>query len=143
MRFAKTDIFRAWLMATIFSGAPSTLWALFTGTDPLEATRAAGAMVVPIDTPLPALLAAAALVHLTVSTFWTFVFARWLPIRHTALWSIGASAGVALLDLRIIAPLLFPAVAALPFWPQFADHLMWGACLGGTLQWRMRRVTAA
>jgi hypothetical protein len=24
----------------------------------------------------------------------------------------------------------------LPFWPQFADHLMWGALLGATLQYR-------
>jgi hypothetical protein len=46
---------------------------------------------------------------------------------------------VALLDLGVIAPRLFPAVAALPFWPQFADHLAWGALLGGTLQLRQRR----
>jgi hypothetical protein len=139
MRYAKADVFRAWLAATILSDAPSTLWALVTGADPLEATRAAGAMLVPIDTPLPGLLAAATLAHLTVSTFWTFVFVRWLPRRQLALWSTGAAAAVALLDLRVIAPLLFPAVASLPFWPQFADHLMWGACLGGVLQWRIAR----
>jgi len=33
-----------------------------------------------------------------------------------------------------------PSVAELPFWPQFADHLMWGGLLGGTLQARLRRI---
>jgi hypothetical protein len=47
---------------------------------------------------------------------------------------------VALFDLRVIAPLFFPSVAALPFWPQFGDHLMRGALLGGTLQARLKRV---
>ena len=80
LRFGPRDLFWAWLVATVFSGLPSTLHAL--------------------------------------------------------------PAAVALLDLRVIAPLLFAEVAALPFWPQFADHLAWGALLGGTLQWRRRRVAA-
>jgi hypothetical protein len=41
---------------------------------------------------------------------------------------------IGLLDLRVIAPAFFPSVAALAFWPQMADHLMWGACLGLPLQ---------
>jgi hypothetical protein len=36
-------------------------------------------------------------------------------------------------------PLCFPSISALAFWPQFADHLMWGALLGATLQLRLRR----
>ncbi|WP_284620536.1 hypothetical protein [Aquabacterium humicola] len=55
------------------------------------------------------------------------------------MWSTAAAATVAVLDLRIIASLLFPAIATLSSWPQFADHLMWGACLGGTLHWLVRR----
>ena len=35
--------------------------------------------------------------------------------------------------------LLFPEVAALAFWPQMADHLMWGACVGVVLQVRWKR----
>jgi hypothetical protein len=133
------DLVPAWLMATVFSGLPSTLFAFATGADPLEATRAAGAMLVPASAGTPTLLAAAALVHPAVSLFWAAVFAAALPHRQEAAWAVAGSAAVALLDLRVIAPALFPAVAALPFWPQFVDHLMWGALLGGTLQFRRAR----
>lgn len=59
-----------------------------------------------------------------------------LPRRHPVAGALAASAGIALLDLRLIAPAYFPAVAALDFWPQFADHIAWGACYGVTLAWR-------
>ena len=142
LRFAPRDLVLAWLAATVFSGAPSTLHALATGADPLEATRAAGAMLLPASAGTPALVAAAAVVHPAVSLFWTGVFALALPRRHVLAWAILGSAAVALLDLRVIAPPLFPAVAALPFWPQFADHLAWGALLGGVLQLRQRRAAS-
>lgn len=135
-RFGKRDLFYAWLAATIFSGAPSTIYAFLTGGDPLEATWAAGSMLVPAGTSPLGLFAAAALVHSTVSLFWTLVFGFMLPHRHTALWAVLGSAAVALLDLRVIAPIFFPSLSALAFWPQFVDHLMWGACLGLTLQVR-------
>lgn len=136
IRFTIRDLLFAWLIATLFSGAPSTLHALASGGDPLEATRAAGRMLLPTVNDTALLFAAAALVHPAVSLWWTVVFACVLPRRHIALWAALGAAGVALLDLLVIAPLAFPAVAALPFWPQFADHLAWGALLGGTLQWR-------
>jgi hypothetical protein len=136
LRFRRRDLLYAWLVATVFSGLPSTLHALATGADPLEATRAAGAMLVPPAAGTVALVAAAAIVHSSVSLFWAAVFAWLLPRRQPALWAVVGSAAVAMLDLRVIAPVLFPAVAALPFWPQFADHLAWGALLGGTLQIR-------
>jgi hypothetical protein len=136
LRFPLRDLLHAWLMATIFSGLPSTLHALSKGSDPLEATRAAGAMLLPADSALAALLAAATVAHGCVSLFWAGIFGLLLPPRRVLLWSVAAAAAVALLDLQVIAPLLFPTVAALPFWPQFADHLMWGALLGGTLQYR-------
>lgn len=126
-------------MATVFSGAPSTVHALFTGGDPVEATRAAGAMLLSLDAAPALLFAAAAFVHLTVSLFWALAFAVLLPGRHTTLWATVGSGAVAFLDLRLIAPVFFPSVAALAFWPQFADHLMWGALLGGTLELRRRR----
>jgi hypothetical protein len=138
LRFPPRDLLLAWLAATVFSGAPSTLHALATGADAMEATRAAGQMLLPHVTDTLTLFAAAAVVHSSVSLFWTLVFAALLPRRHVALWAVAGSAAVALLDLRVIAPALFPSVAALPFWPQFADHLAWGALLGGTLQWRQR-----
>jgi hypothetical protein len=118
--FPLRSLFYAWLAATVLGGIPSTAWALLTGADPLEATRAAGAMVGRPDS-----IAAAAAVHLAVSAFWSVVL--WLTLR-SAWWAVPASALIAMLDLRVIAPLFFPEVAALAFWPQFADHLMWGAC---------------
>lgn len=142
LRFGRRDLFYAWLVATVFSGLPSTLHALATGADVLEATRAAGAMLLPRATDTVTLFAAAAIVHPAVSLFWTLVFAMLLPRRHVTLGATIGAAAVALLDLRVIAPMLFPAVAALPFWPQFADHLAWGALLGGTLQLRARRAAA-
>jgi hypothetical protein len=124
----KRVLFYAWLLATLFSGIPSTLYALLTGADPLEATRAAGAMVGRPDS-----IVAAGLVHASVSLFWALLLWLVLPYRNTTRWALLASVAIALLDLKMIAPIFFPEVAALDFWPQFADHLMWGACVGVAL----------
>ena len=123
-------MFYAWATATLFSGLPSTVWALLTGSDPLEATWAAGAMLMPMGAGPRLLFASAALVHLTVSLLWALIFWALLPQRHVVLWSVVGSAVVAIVDLRLIAPLMFQSIVALEFWPQFADHLMWGTCLG-------------
>jgi hypothetical protein len=51
--------------------------------------------------------------------------------------AIAAAALIGIVDLRLIAPRFFPEVAGLEFWPQMADHLMWGLCFGaGLLQRR-------
>lgn len=73
----------------------------------------------------PDSIAAAALVHCAVSLFWAVVL--WLSLPRGLLWALLAAAAIAVLDLKVLAPLFFPAVAALDFWPQFADHLAWGA----------------
>ena len=98
-------------------------------------------MLVPSETRLPALLAAALLVHSSVSFFWALVLWAALPRRRTMLWALVASVAIALLDLRLIAPTFFPEVAALPFWPQLADHLMWGACYSVGLSLARPRAT--
>jgi peptidoglycan biosynthesis protein MviN/MurJ (putative lipid II flippase) len=85
-----------------------------------------------------ALVSAAALVHSVISLFWASVLTWVLPRRHTFWWAMAASVGIAVLDLRIIARGFFPEVHALPFWPQFADHLAWGATVGVVLQVRFR-----
>ena len=104
----------------------------------MEATRAAGAMLIsPLASDL-ALFSAAALVHCTVSLFWAAILVWLLPRKRVVLESLIAAALIALLDLRIIGP-LFPQVYALPFWPQFADHLAWGASFGTALRWISRR----
>lgn len=96
-------------------------------------------MLISPDAPFPQLFAAAAIVHGTVSFVWICVLLPLLPRRRTLFWAMVASAMIAVLDLRIIAPIMFPEVARLSFWPQFADHLMWGACVGVALKWRWRR----
>ena len=133
LRYPHRAVALAWLAATLFSGAPSTLYAIATGGDPLEATFAAGRMLGDARSPF-GLFAVAAAVHCTVSAFWALFAACVLPRGHTMPWAIALAAAIGLLDLELIAPWLFPSVAALPFWPQMADHLMWGACLGGVLQ---------
>jgi hypothetical protein len=132
------DLAWAWAAATLFSGLPSTLHALATGGDVTEATRAAGAMLIPADSSLPRLLAAAALVHAAVSLFWSAILVLALPRRGVVAWALVASALIGVLDLRVIAPVLFPEVARLSFAPQLADHLAWGLCVGLALRWRDR-----
>jgi hypothetical protein len=136
------DLFYAWLAATALSGIPSTLYAFLTGGDVTEATRAAGAMLIAAESSMTRLFLAAAVVHSLVSAFWAAILFFILPRRHMLLWALIASAAIGMLALLVIAPRLFPEVAALAFWPQMADHLMWGACLGGVLQWRSRSVRA-
>lgn len=130
------DVLYAWLTATLLSGIPSTLYSIATGGNVLEATRAAGAMLVPPDSSLPKLLLAAAVAHATISFFWAAVLTAVLPRRHTVVYAVIAAMLIAVLDLRVIAPAYFHEVAALPFWPQFADHVMWGACVGVVLELR-------
>jgi hypothetical protein len=122
----------------VLGGLPSTAWALVTGADVLEPTRAAGSMLLPGETSTAKLVTAAALVHPLVSAFWSLVLWRALPRRAALEWALLAAVLIALLDLKFIAPVLFPRVAALDFWPQLADHLMWGAAFAIALDWRRR-----
>jgi hypothetical protein len=124
--------------ATLFSGIPSTLYAFLRHEDISEATRAAGAMLITPGSSMLELFAAAAVVHGCVSLFWAALLVRVLPRRHVVLWAIAAAVAIGLLDLRVIAPALFPEVARLAFWPQMADHVMWGASLGAALAYRSR-----
>jgi hypothetical protein len=132
------DALAAGLASAVTGGVPSTAWALLTGHDPLEATRAAGAMLVDAASSDARLIVAAACVHLAISLFWAGVLARFLPRRHTIAWSLAAAAAIAVLDLRVIGR-LFPEIHALAFAPQLADHLAWGATVGAVLAWRRAR----
>jgi hypothetical protein len=95
-------------------------------------------MLLPAETSTARLIAAAAIVHPTVSAFWSLILWRWLPRRAALEWALLAAVLIALLDLRLIAPLFFPRIASLDFWPQLADHLMWGATLAIALDWRRK-----
>src|SRR5687768_2219986 len=80
-----SDVVAAWLVATVVSALPSTLYAVLTGGDALEATRAAGSMLVSAGSSLAVLLLAAAIVHAGVSFFWAAIVTLVLPHRHVIL----------------------------------------------------------
>lgn len=119
-------------VGAVTGGVPSTLWALATGNDPLEATLAAGSILLPHEKQPARLLAAAVPVHLAFSLGWAAVMARVLPRRHTA--AAGALTGVfiAALDLGL-GRRHFPRIRALPARPQIADHVAYGATVGFVL----------
>jgi len=122
----------AGLAAAVVSGIPSTVYAVATGGDPLEATSAAGSLLLPGEQRVVPLFLAAGAVHLTVSLGWALVLARVLPRRHTAAWGAAAGLGIAALDLGIVGRRL-PRIRALPLGPQLVDHALYGAVVGAVL----------
>ncbi|HYI61978.1 MAG TPA: hypothetical protein VEW93_09265 [Acidimicrobiales bacterium] len=125
---------RAGLVASVVSGAPSTAWALAEGSDPLAAARAAGTLL-PGRRHRPGLVAGA-VAHGAVSAGWSLALgalARRRPVGPLA--GAAAGAAIAALDLGVLGR-RWPAVAALPAGPQWADHLCFGAVFGLVLRAR-------
>jgi hypothetical protein len=124
---------RAGLVAAALSGAPSTVHALATGRDPLEAALAAGSILLPRETRRLRLLAAAVPVHVAVSLGWAFVLDR-AGVRGARR---GALAGLAIaaLDLGLLGR-AFPRIRTLPTAPQVADHTTYGAIVGALISRR-------
>jgi hypothetical protein len=120
-------------VAGALSGAPSTAHALLTRGDPLEATAAAGSLLLRRETRRARLLAAAVPVHAALSVGWGVVLAAVLPRRRTAAWGALAGLAIAAVDLGLAAR-RFPQVRALPLAPQVADHLAYGAIAGAVLR---------
>jgi hypothetical protein len=118
-------------VAGLFSGAPSTLIAAARRRPLLGPTRAAGTL---FGAPT---LPRAVVAHTVVSLGWGVVLSTLLPRRAGALGgALGgalAGAGIAALDLGLLAPRRFPAIAALEPGPQLADHLLFGAIVGALL----------
>lgn len=129
---------RAGLVAAVISGAPSTVHALLTRQDPLAATRAAGALLVPRETRPVRLVAAAVPVHLALSLGWGVVLAAALPRRHTAAWGALAGLAIAAIDLSLPGERT-AAVRALRTWPQVADHVAFGITAGAVVAELRRR----
>jgi hypothetical protein len=127
-----TDVAVAALAAAIVSGAPSTAYALARGRDPLEATLAAGSLLLPREARRERLLAAALPLHLALSLAWALALARILPPRAGA--ARGALAGIAIaaLDLGLVGR-RFARVRALPLGPQLADHALYGVAVAHVL----------
>jgi hypothetical protein len=120
---------RAGVVAAVVSGAPSTAYSLAAGRDPLEATKAAGTLVLGEDAPPWALVLAAAPAHLAISLVWAAILERALPARNRA--ALGAAGGLAIaaFDLGVVGR-RYPAIRRLPLLPQLADHAVFGAVVG-------------
>ena len=124
-----TSAVAAGAAGAVVGGVPSTVWALAAGDDPLEATLAAGSMLLPDEDRPGRLFAAAVPVHLAFSLGWAAVLARVLPRRHTVAAGALAGLGIAALDLGL-GRRFFPRVRELPLLPQLADHLAYGTTVG-------------
>ena len=132
--------YTVWI-AAFLSGIPSTALAYFTGKDMLEATRAAGEMLVAADSSPLQLAMAATAVHGSLTIFWGSVLTLYVPRKHAISCSCIAMILVGIFNLCVVAPRFFPSVAALQFWPQMMDHANLGLCYGIVLYWRfIRRV---
>jgi len=120
----------AGLWAAALSGAPSTLHALATGRDPLEATLAAGSVVLPRETSRLRLFSAALPLHLAMSLGWALVLER-ARVRGAARGA-AAGLGIALVGLGA-GSAVSTRMRSLPLLPQVADHLAYGAIVGAVL----------
>lgn len=124
-------------VAAVVSGAPSTLHAIATRTSPLEATLAAGTLLLPRERRPLALVLAAVPVHLALSLGWALLLAIALPRRRTVSWGAAAGLGIAALDLGVVGRRV-PRIRALPQLPQVLDHVAYGAAVGAVLSLRRR-----
>jgi hypothetical protein len=132
------DALVAGSVAAVISGAPSTAHAMVTGADPLEASLAAGTILLPRERRQARLLLAAVPVHMALSLGWAVVLAATLPRRRTVELAALSGLGVAALDLGLIGR-RFGRIRALPQIPQVADHLLYGATVGTVLSIRRAR----
>ena len=120
------DVARSAAVAGLLSGVPSTVHAVVTGSDPLAAARAAGAL---LGRPT---LPRGVVAHALVSVAWAAVLAVMLPRRGAAAAGTAAGAVIAAIDLGVVGRRI-PAIRDLPVAPQVADHLAFGALVGMTL----------
>lgn len=138
---------RSWLrdgltagaVAAAVSGAPSTVHAVAAGRDPLEATVAAGSLLLPRERRRGRLLLAAAPVHLAISLGWALVLSRALR-RPSVAQGVAAGLAIAALDLGVVGR-RFPRIRALPLVPQLADHAAYGAAVAAVLRRRRRALS--
>jgi hypothetical protein len=129
------DVAAATVVASVVSGAPSTVHALVTGRGVLDAARAAGTLV-PGRADRPGLLAGGIL-HGAISAFWGGLLGLLLPRRHTAAWGALAGLGIAAISLLTIGRRR-PAIADLPQLPQWLDNVAFGLAMG----WLLSRADA-
>jgi hypothetical protein len=115
--------------AAIFSGLPSTLYALRTGGSfrsavhyVYDATCAVGTLVPP---GRPGFMRGA-IAHLGISVTFGEALARTLPQRRSVAWGAAAGLAMGVINVGMIGR-RFPAIRALPLIPQLADNVAFGA----------------
>jgi hypothetical protein len=129
------DALVAGAVASALSGVPSTLHALLRGIDPLEASLAAGTLLLPGEQRPSRLLPAALVAHGALSLGWALVLAAALPRRRTVAWAVAGGLVIAALDLGVVGR-RFPRIRALALLPQVLDHVAYGATVGCVLSRR-------
>ncbi|MEA2192868.1 MAG: hypothetical protein QOI73_2989 [Solirubrobacteraceae bacterium] len=132
------DAVVAGVVASVLSGVPSTAHALLHGDNLLEASLAAGTLLLGDERRPSRLLPAALLAHGALSVGWALVLAAALPRRRTLAWSAVAGLAIAALDLGVIGR-RYPRIRALPLAPQVLDHLAYAATVACVLNRRRAR----
>jgi hypothetical protein len=132
------DVLSAAVVAGVLSGAPSTAHALLTRTNPLEASLAAGTLLLPREQRPSRLLPAALIAHASLSLGWAVVLAALLPRRHTMAAAGVAGLAIAALDLGVVGR-RFPRIRALALVPQVLDHVAYAVTVGAVLERRRAR----
>jgi hypothetical protein len=125
----RAAILRGAAVASVLSGAPSTAWALASGSpreafaDGLGSTRAIGTIVWP-GTPG---LVRGGLAHGAISLAVGGGLGVTLPRRRSVAWGAVAGLAIGWVNLAVIARRRYPAIAALPLGRQLADNAAFGA----------------
>jgi hypothetical protein len=145
------DVVVAGVAGGLMAGVPSTVHALATRRSPIEATIAAGTLMLPGERRPAVLMAAALPVHALLSVGWAGVLSATLPPLLPAVppaplpasprrlvavtgAAAGAAAGLVIagVDLGLVGR-WFPRIRALPMAPQIADHVAYGLTVGWVL----------
>ena len=129
------DTIVAGAVASVLSGVPSTLHALRNKINPLEASLAAGTLLLPREERMSRLLPAAMAAHGALSIGWALALAQCLPRGRERAWSVPAGLAIAALDLGVVGR-RFPRIHALPLVPQVLDHVAYAATVGVVLSRR-------
>ncbi len=132
------DAIMAGAVASVLSGVPSTLHALATRVNPLEASLAAGTLLLPREERASRLLPAAMAAHGALSLGWAAVLAATVPRGREVAGSIAGGLAIAALDLGVVGR-RYPRIRALPLVPQVLDHVAFGAAVGCVLSRRRSR----
>ncbi|MEA2354252.1 MAG: hypothetical protein QOD61_381 [Solirubrobacteraceae bacterium] len=127
------EVIRAAAIAGVVSGAPSTVYALLRGGDPLEASLAAGTLLLASETRRGRLLLAGAVVHAGLCLGWAGILGAVLPRGRAIPAAAAAGLAIAGLDLGIVGRRL-PRIRALPLIPQVADHVAFAVTVAAVLR---------